>query len=233
MHSGKGRRVAWLSVSGLLCLGAAGCWSTSSGLGARPNSPSPMWRPTPSGSVTTRPPGNTATAPSAGSSPASTPGTNCLPTAASPLPIRPESLSGAAKERATLNQGAIAANDQGRRASGEVLTPPEANSRDPLPIATSSNLSSAAPGKGVKPASHSTSGGSLPELDPPPGSASSEKAAELPPLAPISYQDIPIKRKWQKTSPPVMPVEQDLPPPNPNPKLRGAESAGPLLPPPQ
>jgi hypothetical protein len=55
----------------------------------------------------------------------------------------------------------------------------------------------------------------------------------LPPVAPISYQDIPLKRNWQKTSPPAMPIDSDLPVPNPAPKLGTAGAVTPLSPPPR
>lgn len=235
MRSRMERRTAWLSFGSLICLSAVGCWSTSSGLAGRANSPAPMWRPPTSGQANVRP-GTGPASPSTPNNPAvATKGAN--PPAASPpasLPTRPEGPGASALDRATLSQGAIAAVERGNNASAEPLPPPEGGgSRDLKPIATNASSSVGKSSQGVQPASHAATGEKLPDLDPVPVTQPTAQPTDLPAVAPISYQDIPIKRNWQKSSPPVMPVDMDLPPPNPSPKLRGAEPTAPLSPPPQ
>lgn len=234
MRSRTERRAAWLSFGSFICLSAVGCWSTSSGVAGRANSPAPMWRPPTSGQASVRP-GLGPPSPSTLNNPAvATKGVNPPANTPAPLPTRPEGLGTNAPDRATLSQGAIAAVERGNNATAEPLPPPESSgSRELRPIATNASSSVGKSSQGVQPASHVTSGEKLPDLDPVPGSQPAAQPTDLPAVAPISYQDIPIKRNWQKSSPPVMPVDMDLPPPNPSPKLRGAEPAAPLSPPPQ
>ena len=235
MNARKRHVAGWLACSLLASLGTVGCWSSPTGMGYRQlppsNTPPPPIADYPANGSPTR----TTPTPKQGLGTSPAVSSSSLPSSMNNLtPQQRSSVSGGHADRAALNQGAIANSEMGEKSTGAVLPPPDpvpgASSK---PIATNAgqNRSTSGP-DAVTPVNYTPGGNRSPEAAASSGNRT-DLQTELPPVAPISYQDINIKRNWQKSSPPAMPEEPDLPLPTANPKFPNGEKAAPLLPPPQ